>query len=85
MVFTQVTDYRRSPDKNEPRGYIVNVDKHDQPGSHWIGVWTENEVCEVMDSFGLTIGILPTFRGSRKWIDKFDDMKHSTKTLQDHQ
>ena len=44
-----------SPIKSRPQGYIVNVDRHDAPGSHWLGVWTEDDTCEVMDSFGMDI------------------------------
>lgn len=29
------------PTLDHLRGYIVNLDRHDQPGSHWIGLWTD--------------------------------------------
>ena len=35
--------------------YIVNTDPHDKPGKHWLGIWTKGNVCEVMDSFALTL------------------------------
>ena len=38
-----------------PRSYIVNTDPHDQPGQHWLGLWTYNNVCEVMDSYALPL------------------------------
>ena len=28
--------------------YIVNTDPEGKPGEHWIALWTENNVCEVM-------------------------------------
>lgn len=51
------------PVRDRPQGYIVNTDPHDQPGRHWLAVWTneENE-CELMDSYALpleTYGSVP--------------------------
>ena len=44
-----------SPIKNGPQRYIVNVDRHQGRGSHWFGVWTDDDTCEVMDSFGMDL------------------------------
>jgi len=41
----------KTPRKNTPQGYIVNTDPHDQPGQHWLAVWTDQNVCEVLDSY----------------------------------
>ena len=54
-----------SPIKSRPQGYIVNVDRHDSQGSHWLGVWTDDDTCEVMDSFGTTS---PGSRSGRETI-----------------
>ena len=50
------------PIRDRAQGYIVNVDPHDRPGSHWMALWTpgpdddeEEETCLVMDSFGLPL------------------------------
>jgi len=40
----------KTPRKKTPQGYIVNTDPHDQPGQHWLAVWTDQNVCEVLDS-----------------------------------
>ena len=45
----------KSPRKNTPQGYIVNTDPHDQPGQHWLAVWTDHNVCEVLDSYALPL------------------------------
>ena len=34
----------KSPVKTQPQGYIVNTDPHDQPGQHWLAVWTDRNV-----------------------------------------
>ena len=39
----------KSPRKTKPQGYIVNTDPHDQPGQHWLAVWTDGNVCEVLE------------------------------------
>ena len=38
----------KSPVKTQPQGYIVNTDPHDQPGQHWLAVWTDGKVCETV-------------------------------------
>ena len=45
----------RSPNKDRPMAYIVNTDPAGQPGQHWIALWTQDRVCEVMDSYGLPL------------------------------
>ena len=32
--------------------YVINLDKHDQPGSHWVAVYDDGEKVEYFDSFG---------------------------------
>ena len=49
-------DYPRVLVKTTPQGYIVNTDPHDRPGQHWLAVWTDGNVCEVLDSYALPIG-----------------------------
>ena len=43
----------KSPVKTTSQGYIVNTDPHDQPGQLWLAVWTDGNVCEVLDSYAL--------------------------------
>ena len=33
----------------------MNTDPHDQPGQHWLALWTYQNVCEVMDSYALPL------------------------------
>ena len=43
-----------------PRGQqsaYMNTDKKEQPGKHWIDLWRRDQVCEVMDSYGLPLAI----------------------------
>ena len=35
--------------------YIVNVDTHDQKGSHRLSIFVEKDQCEVFDSYGLPL------------------------------
>lgn len=37
------------------RFLVANVDRHDQPGSHWLGVYTRGKSAYVYDSFGRSI------------------------------
>jgi len=45
----------KTPRKTTPQGYIVNTDPHDRPGQHWLAVWTDGNVCEVLDSYALPL------------------------------
>ena len=45
------------PVKEGPRGYIVNIDTHDQLGSHWVALWTHDRGCTVMDSFAIPLAM----------------------------
>ena len=46
----------------------VNTDPHDQPGQHWLGVWTEGSVCEVLDSYALPMDTYVQATPLRDWI-----------------
>ena len=35
--------------------YIVNTAPKDKPGWHWLAIWTKNDICEVLDSYGLPL------------------------------
>jgi len=50
--------------------YIVNTDPAGQPGQHSIALWTENNVCEVMDSYGLPLEWYPQTQPLMDWITK---------------
>jgi len=52
--------------------YIVNTDPAGQPGQHWIAVWLENNLCEVMDSYGLPLEWYRTTRPLIDWITTLD-------------
>ena len=63
--------------------YIVNTDPEGQPGQHWIALWTENNVCEVMDSYGLPLEWYKTTQPMIDWINKhWKHEVHNGTTLQ---
>ena len=37
----------------QPGAYIINMDNHDEPGSHWVAVYDDMKNVEYMDSYGL--------------------------------
>ena len=45
----------KRPKKWTPQAYIVNTDRQGEPGQHWLALWTEGTVCELMDSFVLPL------------------------------
>ena len=58
----------KSPRKTQPQGYIVTTDPHDQPGQHWLAVWTDGNVCEVLDSYALPLETYVQGAPLRAWI-----------------
>ena len=43
------------PTRMTQAAYIVNTDPRGEPGQYWLGLWTENGTCEVIDSYGLSL------------------------------
>jgi len=58
----------KSPPKKA--AYIVNTDPHDQPGEHWMAVWTDQNVCEIMDSYALPLDFYAKAKPFKNWIHK---------------
>ena len=46
--------------KEGPTAYIANTNLHDGPGRQWIALWTEGNVCQVMDSYGVSLDVYGT-------------------------
>ena len=66
-----------------PNAYIVNTDPHDEPGRHWIGMWTEGDVCEIMDSYGLSLDVYGTASPITDWLNRhFKYQMHDRQSLQ---
>ena len=64
-VFRGVFPSDRLPNivnNNIPNAFIINLDTHDKPGSHWVGLYiTTFGVAVYMDSFGVG-PLLPTIK-----------------------
>jgi len=66
-----------------PVAYIVNTDPHDRPGKHWIGLWTYDNVCEVLDSYGVSLDVYGTAHPLKEWPGRhFKYQVHNGKSLQ---
>lgn len=53
----------------KPRAYVVNTDPADKPGQHWIGVWTENDTCELLDSYALPLSTYEFITPFLDWLN----------------
>ena len=69
------------PTRTTRTAYIVNTDPRGEPGKHWLGLWTEEGACEVMDSYGLP---LTTYQapGLHDWLARWSPVWHNDRTLQ---
>ena len=61
--------------------YIVNTDPEGEPGRHWLAISTENDVCKVLDSYGLP---LTTYGAPDllEWLDRRPHLLRSEQTLE---
>ena len=67
----------------QPKGYIVNTDPAGEPGQHWIGVWTDGNTCEVLDSFALDLPLYQTAQPFQDWLNRhFKYVTHSGQSVQ---
>lgn len=64
-----------------PQAYIVNTDPISEPGQHWLGVWTRDNVCEVFDSYGLPLHYYndPTLQ---EWLRQWKYLVSTDQSLQ---
>ena len=51
-IFRGVFPIDRLPIR-QPGAYVINLDKHDEPGSHWVVVIDDGKRVEYFDSYGL--------------------------------
>ena len=66
-----------------PTAYIVNTDPHNEPGKHWIAIWTEGNVSEIMDSYGLSLEVYGTTDPLLEWLNRhFKYQLHNGQSLQ---
>ena len=69
------------PHQRHSTGYIVNTDPSGEPGEHWLAIWTKNNVCEVLDSYGLP---LSTYSNPdlQRWFKQWNTVLQNQDTLQ---
>ena len=73
----------RSLPQEGPTAYIVNTDHHDEPGTHWIALWSDGNVCEIMDSYGLSLEVYGTTGPIVEWLNRhFKYQAHNGQSLQ---
>ena len=73
----------RSLTKTVPAAYIVNTDPAGEPGQHWLGPWTEQNKCEIFDSYGLPLHVYKDPE-LHQWWSQWKYLTRSDITLQSH-
>ena len=63
------------------RAYIVNTDPAGEPGEHWLALWTQGDVCEVFDSYGLPLSTY-TDPDLQRWFKQWKHLVQNQDTLQ---
>ena len=65
-----------------PQAYIVNTDPKHRSGRHWIALWTDGDIIQLMDSYGLPLAAHQTPH-LQTWLRKhFKVVESNTKSLQ---
>ena len=66
---------------NTPGDADDNTDPANQPGEHWLAIWTHHTSCEVFDSYGLPLSTYknPTLQA---WFSQWKEIISSDQTLQ---
>ena len=65
--------------KNKPFAIIVNTDSSDKAGEHWVAIFSDNEMTEYFDSFGLP----PLHHEIIKYLDSIaNDWHYNSLTIQ---
>ena len=57
----------RSPTNTVRAVHIVNTDKAGEPGQHWLGLWTQQNKCEIFDSHGLPLHVYKDPDFNQRW------------------
>ena len=70
-----------SPPQTVRAAYIVNTDPAGEPGQHWLGIWTEQNKCEIFDSYGLPLHVYKNAE-LHKWWSQWKYLTRSDITLQ---
>ena len=67
--------------KQRVHALIVNTDPADEPGEHWLAIWTQHGICEVFDSYALP---LSTYKNSglQTWFKQWKELITSDQPLQ---
>ena len=73
----------QSPTKTVRAGYIVNTDPAGEPGEHWLGLWKEQNKCEIFDSYGLPLHVYKDPE-LHQWWSQWKYLTRSDITLQSH-
>ena len=69
--------------KEGSTAYIVKTDPSHEPGRHWITLWTEGNVCQVMYSYGVSLDVYGTADPIKEWIKRhFKHQLVNEKSLQ---
>lgn len=61
--------FPRTLPQEGPTAYVVNTDPHDELGWHWISTWSKGNVCEIMDSYGLSLDVYGTADPIMEWLN----------------
>ena len=78
---TPPTSYPDQPPKTVRAAYIVNTDPAGEPGQHWLGLWTEQNKCEIFDSYGLPLHVYKD-PDLNQWWSQWKHLTRSDITLQ---
>ena len=75
------SDQIPSSPKKGIHGFIVNTDPHDKPGKHWLEIWKDDNVCEIMDSYAMPLTYYSA-KSLEKWTRQWKYVVTNGRALQ---
>lgn len=75
-------ELRKTPVRQQPRAYVVNTDPANKPGQDWIGVWTENDTCKLLDSYTLSLSTYEFITPFVEWLKQWSQVRKNPRSSQ---
>ena len=60
----------------------MNTDPSHLPGEHWLGIWTENDTCEIMESYGVPLTTFENIEPLMVWLNQWNKVRRNMQTIQ---
>ena len=68
--------------RGRTQAHILNTHPGHKPGEHWIAVWTYDDSCELLDSYGLDLHSYQYLAPFIVWLNRWKYIRKNDRVLQ---